>query len=109
MMNGIKRIQDTFSTNKAFIGYLTAGDGGIQRTLAAALALINGGVNILEIGVPFSDPIADGPVIQRAAARALTAGTTLDSVLWLAGEIRKVSEIPLILFSYVNPILSVYH
>lgn len=104
-MNGIKRIENYFSKGKLFIAYLTAGDGGIQRTLDAALALIAGGVNMLEIGVPFSDPIADGPVIQRAANRALAAGTTLKDVLWLAKEIRKKSEIPLILFSYLNPIL----
>ena len=106
-MNGVQRIQASFAKNQAFVGYLTAGDGGIQRTLAAARALIDGGINLLEIGVPFSDPIADGPVIQRASARALSAGTTLKNILWLAAEIRKISAIPLILFSYLNPILSV--
>lgn len=105
-MNGIQRIQEHFSKGKLFIAYLTAGDGGIQRTLDAALALIEGGVNMLEIGVPFSDPIADGPVIQRAANRALKNGTTLNDILFLAKEIRKKSSIPLILFSYLNPILS---
>ncbi|NNM59761.1 MAG: tryptophan synthase subunit alpha [Legionellales bacterium] len=107
-MNGIERIHHTFSQNKTFVGYLTAGDGGIKRTLEAALALIDGGVNMLEIGVPFSDPIADGPVIQRAAARALESGTTLQDILWLTKEIRKKSQIPLILFSYLNPILSAF-
>jgi tryptophan synthase alpha chain len=91
---------------KDFVAYLTAGDGGIQRSLDAALALIKGGVTILEIGMPFSDPIADGPVIQRASARALLSGTTLNDILWLTKEIRKVSTIPLILFSYINPLLS---
>jgi tryptophan synthase alpha chain len=105
-MSGIERIQQSFNNKKAFIGYLTAGDGGIHHTLNAALALIEGGINILEIGVPFSDPIADGPVIQRAATRALAAGTTLQDVLWLAAEIRKKSDIPLVLFSYLNPILA---
>ncbi len=109
MMNGIKRIQDTFTTGKAFIGYLTAGDGGIKRSLDAALALIEGGINMLEIGVPFSDPIADGPVIQRASQRALTRGTNLKDVLWLAENIRKNSSIPLILFSYLNPLLAVFN
>ncbi len=107
MMNGIQRIKNSFQKSKLFIGYLTAGDGGIQRTLEASLALINGGVNMLEIGVPFSDPIADGPVIQRAAARALGSGTSLEDVLWLARRIREKSDIPLILFSYLNPILAV--
>lgn len=105
-MKPMSRIPQLFANNKAFIAYLTAGDGGRKRTLDAALALIDGGVNMLEIGLPFSDPIADGPIIQRAALRALAAGTTLQDVLWLAKEIRKRSHIPLILFSYLNPILS---
>ena len=91
--------------DKALIAYLTAGDGGIQRTLAAALALIEGGINLLEIGVPFSDPVADGPVIQRAAARALANNTTWREIVWLIEEIRQRSDIPLILFSYLNPIV----
>jgi tryptophan synthase alpha chain len=101
-----KRIKNVFSQSKAYIAYLTAGDGGVQCTFDAALALIEGGVNILEIGVPFSDPVADGPVIQRAAARALQVGTTLKDILWLIEKIRKHCDIPLILFSYLNPILS---
>jgi tryptophan synthase alpha chain len=105
-MKMMSRIERLFANDKAFIAYLTAGDGGIQRTLDAAMALIEGGVNMLEIGMPFSDPVADGPIIQRAAARSLSAGTTLQDVLWLTKEIRKRSDIPLILFSYFNPILS---
>ncbi len=108
-MNGIERIKAFFAQNKAFVGYLTAGDGGIKRTLDASLALIEGGVNLLEIGMPFSDPIADGPVIQRAATRALESGTTLRDVLWLTEQIRKVSDIPLVLFSYLNPVLSTFN
>ncbi len=102
----MSRIERLFANDKAFIVYLTAGDGGIQRTLDAAIALIEGGVNMLEIGMPFSDPVADGPIIQRSATRSLAAGTTLQDVLWLTTEIRKRSDIPLILFSYFNPILS---
>jgi len=105
-MKPVSRIKQLFAEDKARIAYLTAGDGGIQRTLDAALALIAGGVNMLEIGVPFSDPIADGPIIQRAATRALACGTTLKDVLWLTEQIRQHSEIPLILFSYLNPILA---
>ncbi len=100
------RISQLFLNNKGFIGYLTAGDGGRQRTLEAALALIKGGINMLEIGMPFSDPVADGPVIQRAAMRSLASGTTLQDILWLTEEIRKQSDIPLILFTYLNPLLS---
>jgi tryptophan synthase alpha chain len=105
--HGIPYIKAFFSKNKAFIGYLTAGDGSIQRTLEASLALIEGGVNMLEIGVPFSDPVADGPVIQRAATRALKSGTNLEDILWLAEQLRQKTDIPLILFSYLNPILAV--
>lgn len=105
-MNGIARIEAEFAKQKAFIGYLTAGDGGIEKTLTSALALIQGGVNVLELGVPFSDPVADGPVIQRAANRALEQHTTLDDIFTLAAQIRKQSDIPLILFSYLNPLLA---
>jgi tryptophan synthase alpha chain len=103
-MKNLQRIQHLFKQGKANIAYLTAGDGGIQKTLKAALALINGGVNMLEIGIPFSDPVADGPVIQRAAQRAIQQQTTFVDILYLIKEIRKSSNIPLILFSYANPI-----
>lgn len=108
-MKKIRRIQKTFKAGKVFVGYVTVGDGGLEKILEVALALIAGGVNLLEIAVPFSDPVADGPVIQRAAMRALQNGTTLKDVLWLVKEIRKHSEIPLVLFSYFNPILVVMH
>ena len=106
MSHNISRIERLFSTQKAYIGYLTAGDGGIKKTLSGARALIAGGVNCLEIGVPFSDPVADGPVIQQAAERALAQDTNMRDILWLIQQIRLQSEIPLILFSYYNPILS---
>jgi tryptophan synthase alpha chain len=100
------RIQQLFSNSKAYTAYLTAGDGGVQSTLDAALALINGGVNMLELGIPFSDPMADGPIIQRASQRSLKNGTSLGDVLWITKQIRQQSDIPIILFSYLNPILS---
>lgn len=105
-MNSLEKIKDLFKNKKGHIAYLMAGDGGNLATIDAALALIKGGVNLLEIGVPFSDPIADGPVIQEAAARALKNGTHLEQVLEIVDAIRKQSEIPIILFSYYNPILS---
>ncbi len=108
-MNGIQRIETRFAQGKAFVAYLTAGDGGLQHTLAAAFALIDGGVSVLEIGVPFSDPVADGPVIQRATARALAAGTRVSAILDLVADIRSKSNIPIILFTYLNPILRVLH
>ena len=102
----MNRIEKIFKKGPAFVAYLTAGDGGIHRTFEASLALIAGGVNILEIGVPFSDPVADGPVIQRAASRALASGTTLNDILKLIEKLREHTDIPLILFSYLNPILN---
>jgi tryptophan synthase alpha chain len=87
----------------AFIAYLTAGDPTPQHTPELVAALVRGGVDLIELGVPFSDPIADGPVIQRAADRALKAGTTLHKVLDIAREIRKTLEVPLLLFTYLNP------
>ncbi|KAB2644924.1 MAG: tryptophan synthase subunit alpha [Verrucomicrobia bacterium] len=102
----MKKISELFQREKAHVAYLTAGDGGVERTIEAALALIEGGVNLLELGVPFSDPIADGPVIQQASLRALQAGITMYEVLYVAHEIRKKSTIPIILFSYYNPILA---
>ncbi len=90
---------------KALIAYLTAGDPSPERTPALVAALVRGGADLIELGVPFSDPIADGPVIQRAGERALKAGTTLAKVLEIARRIRERSEVPLLLFTYLNPVL----
>lgn len=89
----------------ALITYLTAGDPRPERTPSLALALERGGADILELGVPFSDPIADGPVIQEASERALKAGTTVARVLETAAEIRRASGMAMVLFSYLNPLL----
>jgi len=90
---------------KALIAYLTAGDPSPDRTPALVEALERGGADLIELGVPFSDPIADGPVIQRAGERALKAGTSLQTVLSIAARIRERSEIPLLLFTYLNPVI----
>jgi len=90
---------------KALIGYLTAGDPSLERTPALIEALARGGVDLVELGVPFSDPIADGPVIQRASERALAGGASLRGVLEVARQIRRRSEIPLVLFTYLNPVM----
>jgi tryptophan synthase alpha chain len=90
---------------KAFIAYLTAGDPSPAHTTALVLALERGGADLIELGVPFSDPIADGPVIQRGSERALRAGATLPTLLDTVREIRRHSQIPLLLFSYLNPLL----
>lgn len=100
-------IEKIIKEQRGFVGYLTAGDGGIARSKEAMLALIRGGVNVLEVGVPFSDPVADGPTIQAAAMRSLGAGTRLEDVFQLIREIKHETEIPIILFTYFNPILNV--
>src|SRR5260370_7813335 len=87
------------------IAYITAGDPAPDRTADLVAALERGGADLIELGVPFSDPIADGPVIQRGADRALRAGTSGAKVLDIAATIRGPSDIPLPLFTYLNPIL----
>jgi tryptophan synthase alpha chain len=100
------RIQSIFENGrKALIAYITAGDPTPERTPELVFALERGGVDLIELGVPFSDPIADGPVIQRGAERALKAGTNVRKVLEIARNIRKTSQIPLVLFTYMNPVL----
>jgi len=99
------RLKHCFTQTKPFIAYMTAGLGDMDRSFNTAMAMLAGGVDMLEIGVPFSDPILDGPTIQSAMCDALKAGTTLSSVLQLCQKIRRQSDCPLILFSYYNPIL----
>jgi tryptophan synthase alpha chain len=88
----------------ALIGYVTAGDPEPQYTPKIAEALIKGGVDILELGLPFSDPIADGPTIQAASVRALNAGTTPRKVLEMAREIRQARDVPVVVMTYYNPV-----
>ncbi len=95
---------------KGLIAYITAGDPAPARTPELVEAMVRGGADLIELGVPFSDPVADGPVIQRAGERALAAGTTLAGVLEIARRIRtssdpKTSEVPLLLFTYLNPVV----
>jgi tryptophan synthase alpha chain len=91
---------------KAFIAYITAGDPNLATTRMLVPALQGAGADIIELGIPFSDPIADGPVIQRGTERALAQHVSLRQVLKLGAEIRKESEVPLLLFSYFNPLFS---
>lgn len=91
---------------KALVCFVTAGDPDLETTAALLDAVAQAGADVIELGVPFSDPVADGPVIQRASQRALAAGTTLGDVLGLARGFRARSEVPLILFGYCNPFLA---
>src|SRR6201998_4582083 len=94
-----------FNHKPGLVVYLTAGDPSLETTRAIALEAIDAGAEVIELGVPFSDPLADGPVIQRASERALALGTRLKDVLALAAEIRKARQAAgLIIFSYYNPI-----
>jgi tryptophan synthase alpha chain len=95
-----------FENKPALVAYVTCGDPDLATTREIVLAAIEAGAGIIELGVPFSDPLADGPVIQRASERALKHGTSLEQVLKLAAEIREHSQsVGLIVFSYLNPIL----
>ena len=87
------------------VAYITAGDPTLAATQKFVLALAEAGTDVIELGIPFSDPLADGPTIQRASERALKSRTTLAQVIDLVREIRKSSEVPIVLFSYYNPIL----
>jgi len=87
------------------VAYITAGDPSLDATQKFVLALAEAGADVIELGIPFSDPLADGPTIQRASERALKSGTTLAQIIALVREIRKTSEVPIVLFSYYNPIL----
>lgn len=108
---GETRIERTFATlrrrgQKGLIAYIMAGDPSLQDTFEIALGLEEAGVDILELGVPFSDPLADGRVNQDAAARALASGTTLERVLELVVRVRASSDLPIVLFSYFNPLFA---
>lgn len=105
----MSRIADTFTRLRAartpgLVTYVTAGDPDLSRTAGILRALERGGADVVEVGVPFSDPLADGPVIQRATERALEAGTTLVKVLDLLEGIRATFRPPVVIFSYANPI-----
>ncbi|HEY3092089.1 MAG TPA: tryptophan synthase subunit alpha [Vicinamibacterales bacterium] len=104
------RLESTFARlreahSPGLVTYITAGDPDLDRTAGILRALDRAGADVLEVGVPFSDPLADGPVIQRATERALAAGTTLSGVLELLRSIRGDIAAPVVIFSYANPIL----
>jgi len=107
---GQRRLAETFARLRTagtpgLVTYVTAGDPDLERTAGILTALDRAGADVLEVGVPFSDPLADGPVIQRATERALASGTTLKSVLDLLDRVRQGITAPIVVFSYANPIL----
>lgn len=105
------RLDAVFTTlkaagRKALVGYITAGDPDYDRSLALLRAACDAGLDVLELGVPFSDPTSDGPVIQAASLRALKAGMSVPRALRLVADLRRHTAIPIILFSYFNPLLN---
>ena len=108
----MSRLASTFARLRetktpGLVTYVTAGDPTLPRTRGVLEALDRAGADVLEVGVPFSDPLADGPVIQRATERALASHTTLSGVLDLLGEMRGSLRPPVVIFSYANPILRI--
>jgi len=100
----MSNIAKAFQNGKAFIGFITGGDPSIEKTKEFAREMIRAGADLIEIGIPFSDPIAEGPVIQEANNRALAAGTTVEKLFTLVTELRKETSVPLLFMTYVNPV-----
>ncbi len=98
--------QELFDKKKVFVGYVTVGHRGLDYTYEAACAMIDGGVDIMEVGLPFSDPVADGPTIQAAMTDALSHGFEFDHVMKTIKRIKSHKSIPIVLFSYLNPLLN---
>lgn len=98
------RIASAFEKKKAFIGFLTAGDPNFDQSYKNIMAMIEAGADLVEIGIPFSDPIAEGVVIQEADVRSLNAGMTTDKAFEMAAMIREKTDIPLVFMTYLNPV-----
>lgn len=102
----MNNIQKVFANGKAFIPFITVGDPSLEITKKLVLAMAEAGADLIELGIPFSDPVAEGEVIQAAHNRALAAGTTTDKIFAMVKEIRKLSSIPLAFMTYLNPIFT---
>jgi tryptophan synthase alpha chain len=94
-----------FHKRPGLVAYITCGDPDVDTTIAIMLAVVEAGVDVIELGVPFSDPVADGPVIQAASERALAAHTSVKDVLMVAREVRRATDVGLLVFSYLNPLM----
>ena len=102
----MSRIEQVFLNKKAFIPFITAGDPCIEVTEQLVLAMAKAGADLIELGIPFSDPVAEGPVIQEADYRALSAGTTTDQIFDMVERVRKVNNTPIAFMTYMNPIFT---
>lgn len=103
MSNSIKKV---FDNGKAFIPFLTAGDPDLETTEKLICAMADNGADLIEIGIPFSDPVAEGPVIQRASERALSTGITTDDIFDMVAKVRKTTDVPLAFMTYINLIFT---
>ncbi len=102
----MSKLTDTFAKGKTFAAFLTGGDPDLETTERLIPAMAEAGADIIEIGIPFSDPIAEGPVIQAASERALQAGCTVDKLFALVRRVRQITQIPLVFMTYANPIFA---
>ncbi|WP_407313575.1 tryptophan synthase subunit alpha [Desulfosporosinus sp. SB140] len=102
----MSRIAESFKNGKAFIGFVTGGDPSLEKSEEFILEMVRGGADLVEIGIPFSDPIAEGVVIQEANIRALSAGATVDKIFDLVASLRKRTEVPLVFLTYLNPVFN---
>ena len=100
----MNRIESAFTNKKAFIPFITAGYPDINKTEDFIYKMVSAGADLIEIGIPFSDPVAEGPVIQESSQKALEAGTNLDNIFELVKKVRKTVSIPLVFMTYVNPV-----
>jgi len=100
----MSRIKKAFENKKAFIGFVTAGDPSLEKTEEFVLQMERAGAALVEIGIPFSDPVAEGPVIQDANIRALNAGCTTDKIFDMVRSLRQKTQIPLVFLTYLNPV-----
>lgn len=105
-MNSIDRIKRVFSNGKAFIPFITAGDPALEVTEKLVYEMAHAGADLIELGIPFSDPMAEGPVIQAADVRALASGTTTDKIFDMVKRIRKKCDVPIAFMTYVNPVFA---
>ncbi|MDO4583974.1 MAG: tryptophan synthase subunit alpha [Planctomycetia bacterium] len=102
----MSKIANAFQNGKAFIPFLTAGDPSLEWTETFLLEMVRAGADLIEIGIPFSDPIAEGVVIQEANLRALSAGTTPEKIFQMVASVRQKTDIPLVFLTYINPVFN---
>lgn len=102
----MNRVEQVFKNGKAFIPFITAGDPSLEITERLVYGMAEAGADLIELGIPFSDPVAEGPVIQAASSRALSSGTTTDGIFAMVRRIRKTCQVPIAFMTYANPVFS---